>query len=133
VLPDGSEVWADDLIDTRPEVLFYARERAAELGKEIRPRWMPRRPGKALPMPPPGGYLALRSDDLPRGVFQPEVPEYERLRLLDRGVVVFVGVVHKFQFRVYHITDGGAESSEGVRADIGRPEETAAREQSEDR
>lgn len=106
-LEDGSQIWADDLIDTRPEVLYYARQRAAELGRQVRPLWMPRRQGAPLPMPADGHYLALRDDDWPRDLLPPEVPQYEAAGLLTGQPIVFEGPVHKFHFRVYQIR--GAE------------------------
>lgn len=48
ILPDGAQVWADQVIEQRPEILWYTQQRAQALGKTIRPRWMPHRAG----MPP---------------------------------------------------------------------------------
>jgi hypothetical protein len=39
-LPDGAEVWADGLINAKPEVLWYAQRRAGEQGTPVRVRWM---------------------------------------------------------------------------------------------
>jgi hypothetical protein len=64
LLPDGCEVWADGAIEARPEVLAYAVQRAAQLGRAVHPRWI------ALadrPLPGPGApptFLLLRADEL---------------------------------------------------------------------
>ncbi len=40
-LPDGAEIWADELIESRPETLLYAQLEAAKEGRSIRPVWKP--------------------------------------------------------------------------------------------
>jgi len=108
ILRDGSEVWAFEMIDHRPELLYYARLRAAELGKIVRVRWVPvpvalMQPGPPR-LPPTGGYLVLRDDEGRRDQYPPELPEYENADLLRRlGTPVFRGAVHNFTFRVYQI------------------------------
>ena len=39
-LPDGAILYADWLIEARPEILLYARTRAAALGKSVRVKWV---------------------------------------------------------------------------------------------
>lgn len=62
-LPDGAEVWGDELIEARPEVLWYARREAASQGRTVRVRWVKGLGSAAVPTPP-GVLLALRSDGL---------------------------------------------------------------------
>ncbi len=45
-LPDGAEVWADELIESRPETLLYAQRAAAQRGARVRPIWRPRLEGR---------------------------------------------------------------------------------------
>jgi 4-amino-4-deoxy-L-arabinose transferase-like glycosyltransferase len=103
-LPAGAIVWADQLIEARPEVLLYARRAAAAQGRDVTIRWIPdlaRRLGADL-IPPVGTCLALRTDDgadehaavlnLPQ-----ESLQFERLA---------AGRVHKFDFVLLAVHDG---------------------------
>jgi 4-amino-4-deoxy-L-arabinose transferase-like glycosyltransferase len=67
-LPDGAQVWADDAIEARPDVLLYAEQEAARTGKTIEPRWM---------------KAALRAAEVP-GHGDPDHPVYLLLRQ-DKG------------------------------------------------
>ncbi len=62
ILPDGAEVWADQVVEQRPEIFWYARKEARELGKTITPRWVPQRAGLPAKLPEPGGYFLARID-----------------------------------------------------------------------
>lgn len=62
ILPDGAEVWADQVVEQRPEILWYARSKARDLGKSITPRWVPQRPGQPARLPASGGYFLARID-----------------------------------------------------------------------
>jgi hypothetical protein len=95
VLEGSTQVWANALMDNRPEVLYYARQSAAELGREVRVRWVPpQHNGQGdLPMPPRGSYVALLEGD--------ELVAYEQAGLLTGMHEVFRGQAHKFLFRVY--------------------------------
>lgn len=77
------EVWADGMVEARPEVLLYA-ERA--VGTPIRVRWM--RPGDAeRSLPAPGSFVLMRTD----------AQGDERARFA--GVrVIAQGTVHKFEW-----------------------------------
>lgn len=83
-LPDGAEVWADEAIEARPEVLYYARRAAASEGREVRVRWL--KPGFRPTEPPPGLLMLVREDELVdelgplrgRGAFGP-LPEVARV------------------------------------------------------
>lgn len=96
------EVWADEMIDARPEVLLYAQRQAQTRGVMLRVRWMPGL-GDTLLLPPPGSYLVLRDDDRPREWRQPEFPPYCAADLLKGLQPVFSGQAHNFSFRVYQI------------------------------
>jgi len=61
-LPDGAEVWADEMIEARPEVLLYAVREAAREGRRVRVRWL--KPGFMPAEHPEGLLLLLREDAL---------------------------------------------------------------------
>jgi 4-amino-4-deoxy-L-arabinose transferase-like glycosyltransferase len=66
-LPPGAVVMADDLIEARPEVLWYAQRAAAERGSSIRFIWTPASmyasgTETAVPMPPGITHALLRTD-----------------------------------------------------------------------
>ncbi|MFM9995917.1 MAG: ArnT family glycosyltransferase [Phycisphaerales bacterium] len=101
-LPDGAEVWADDLIEARPEVLHYARQRAAGEGRRVTIRWMPRRGGPPR-IPPESGneekrYIVLRTDT---GSNEREL--CRQSGALDRLRPVTDGRVHDFAFTLYEV------------------------------
>ena len=111
---DPTELWASELIDTRPEVLWYARAQARSQGTDLRIRWMPLAPrgirtpadAEALtPICPPRGYLALRTDIRERQPWEPiEMPIYQRAGFFtDHPTPVFTGSAHNFTFGVYVI------------------------------
>lgn len=62
ILPDGAEVWGDQVIEQRPEIFWYARQEARALGKTITPRWMPQRPGQPAKLPKSGDFFLARVD-----------------------------------------------------------------------
>lgn len=94
LLETDTQLWGDQLADQRPEVLYYARMRARQLGKEIRVRWVPAGGGQ-LPVPPPGSYIILLESP------EPELARYERAGVLSPLREVYRGNAHKFVFRVY--------------------------------
>lgn len=61
-LPDGATVWADDLIEARPDILLYARAAAVAEGRSMRPVWAKPRMHLAE-LPPAGDYLLIRIDE----------------------------------------------------------------------
>jgi 4-amino-4-deoxy-L-arabinose transferase-like glycosyltransferase len=92
-LPDGAEVWAHDLVEARAETLMYAQRAAARDGRRVRIVWKP-----DLDLPPPGGYLIIRTDSA----------SYELQRARDRGWLekldeVATGRVHVFDFALYRV------------------------------
>lgn len=60
-LPDGATVWADDLIEARPDILLYACAAAATEGRVLRPLWAKPAMHRAE-LPPVGDYLLIRTD-----------------------------------------------------------------------
>ncbi len=106
IFDSDATIWANQLVEARPEVLWYAREEAERRGIALRVLWMPeissrpanRAPGDpkviAGPMPlDPRVWAALRDDDL-------EFSEVRALGMEDR-VPVFTGQAHKFGYRIY--------------------------------
>ena len=77
------ELWADGMIEARPEVLLYAER---SVGAPIRVRWM--RPGDSeVALPPAGSFVLMRTD-----ASGDERARFERVR------VVADGSVHKFEW-----------------------------------
>lgn len=60
-LEDGAIFSGDHIVEARPEVFLYARLAAELTGKRVEPRWLPAGTDPA-PLPPPGGFVVLRSD-----------------------------------------------------------------------
>lgn len=90
-LPDGAEVWADEMVEARPEVLYYAVREAGRQGRDVRVRWL--KPS-FLPAEQPGGLLLLlREDELVDEVSQyGGMPRFGSLEEIARGQV------HKYTF-----------------------------------
>ncbi len=61
-LPDGSTLIARDLVEARPETIWYAVREAERLGAHVRARWTPEGIGDLAP----GTLLLLRTDDRSR-------------------------------------------------------------------
>lgn len=91
-LPDGALVWADGMVEARPEVLHYAAAAAAKEGRRVTVRWSP---GLylGLELPAAGGFVLLRSDEMLN-----EMSAFERAGLAGRLDPVARGRVHKFDF-----------------------------------
>lgn len=62
ILPDGAEIWGDQVVEQRPEIFWYARQEAKALGKTITPRWVPQRAGQPPKLPKPGDFFLARID-----------------------------------------------------------------------
>jgi 4-amino-4-deoxy-L-arabinose transferase-like glycosyltransferase len=65
-LPHDAEVWANDLVEARPDVLLYAESWARRDSRTIHPRWKkPQLLGGEVPPQTPGrdSFLLLREDD----------------------------------------------------------------------
>lgn len=95
-LPAGAEVWANDLIEARPEVLLYARRAA---GRDLRVRWKPSL-GASPSLPDPGGYVVLRTD-----AGSTELGAFQRAGLLDRLEESGAWTVHTYEFALYRVRD----------------------------
>jgi len=91
MLPAGAVVWADHMIEARPELLLYAMRAAPEKG--IRVVWVPGMSAQAAL--PRRGFLVLRTD-----AQSGEAQAYERAGLMDRLREVGRGKVHKFEYVV---------------------------------
>jgi 4-amino-4-deoxy-L-arabinose transferase-like glycosyltransferase len=95
-VPDGAEVWAHGLIESRPDVLLYAARAAREAGRTIRPRW---RDLSGADLPATGHCLLLmRTRD--------QDAERERYRAqIESGVLepVHEGTVYKYTFTLYRV------------------------------
>jgi 4-amino-4-deoxy-L-arabinose transferase-like glycosyltransferase len=92
LLPPGREIWADHLIEARPEVLWYAQESAQDSGSPPTRFWW-RPPG---PNTPKNGGLLLRDD--------PESDEATRARTegwLNGMHEAAQGDVYKYRYRLY--------------------------------
>ncbi|MFA6045754.1 MAG: glycosyltransferase family 39 protein [Phycisphaerales bacterium] len=103
--PAAAEIWGDEYIDTRPEVLWYARRQAAANGVTLRVRWTPGL-DKSLALPPPGNYLIVRVDDGKREFRDPEWPALEKAGVLQGIKPVAEGTAHVFTFRVFRVGMG---------------------------
>lgn len=98
VLPDGAEIWADTLIEARPETLGYAREFATRLGKRIEVQWKPL-PSNHHPSPPPQGmFVALRTDNQ-------EWEYWKNARLFDQIDWQTEGKVYKYHYLIGKVLD----------------------------
>lgn len=93
-LPDGARVWADHMIEARPEVLLYAQRAAAADGRRVTFLWIPGM--SRFQSLPRDGYLLLRTDDQ-----SGEARAYQDAGFLDRLRPVHQGRVHKFDFTLY--------------------------------
>ncbi len=94
-LTTSSDLWADGLIEARPDVLLYARDAARARGIDIRPLWK-KRQIRAAELPPPGAAIVLRTDD---DSF--ERPPYDEAILRGDLVAIGHGTVGRYQFRVF--------------------------------
>lgn len=88
-------VWADAMIETRPEILLYARR--AE--PEIRPIWAKAQIMDAK-LPPPGSYLLLKTNDT-----DAEPGRYAAALASGRMRPVLEGTVHKFGYALFRVAD----------------------------
>lgn len=90
-LPDGAEIWADELIEARPEVLYYAAREAARQGRQVRARWL--KPG-FLPEHHPDNLLLLLRDD----ALSDELARFSNSTQFNTMRELARGGVHKYTF-----------------------------------
>jgi hypothetical protein len=64
-LPDGATVWADGMINAKPEVLWYARHAAAAAGRRATVRWAYFDMRASTP-PPPGALMVVNTGERAR-------------------------------------------------------------------
>lgn len=104
LLENNAQLWAFEMIDQRPEILYYARRAAAQAGRNVRVRWVPIPESRIPLLPPPGSYLLLRTDTRPRDQYPPELPAYVENGFLSQfGKSIYEGKVHNFSFALYRI------------------------------
>lgn len=99
-LADGAEVWADHVVEARPEVLLYAQRRAAELSRRVEVRWKPATVEQPAPLPPGGNYVLLRSD----------AESGETARYAGAGAPlerIWAGRVHKYDCELLRVGESG--------------------------
>ncbi len=92
MVPAGAEIWADHLIEARPDVLWYAANLEDSPTRRI--VWKPL--ATSCPVPPDGRYLVLR-DDPQAG----ELDRYAKANLLSAMTEVGRGAVYQYTFRVF--------------------------------
>ncbi len=98
-LPDGAVVWADGMVEARPEVLHYAIAEAAREGRRVTARWLP---GMSLGSmnPASGTYALLRAD--PPGEWWPPLASGSAKSPYE---TVTRGRVHRFEFVLVRMLD----------------------------
>ena len=82
-LPDNAEVWCNGIINSEPELLWYARREARAAGKAIRPIWKHREVA-AFEVPPAGVFLLLNEREWEQ--YEASSPAAARLEEIARGV-----------------------------------------------
>lgn len=106
LLADGADrVWADDLVEARPEVLAYAERRVRAGGGEVEVLWKPGLGG--VVKPPVGAWVVAREDA--------GSDERERVVNLVKPAWVawaYEGSVHRYRFALGHVV-GATEAGEG--------------------
>lgn len=94
-LPDNAVIWADGLIEARPETLEYTRLLGRERGRRFNVFWRKWEINHAE-WPPPGVFLALRTDNGEFDLFRQAKPSRV-------WKPVFMGDVHRYQFVVVQV------------------------------
>lgn len=109
-LPDHATIVADELLDTRPEVLWYAQRTIAARGGHLRVVWAPGLPPERVPAE---AFVLLRTDNEPRMNRKPEMALLDgRNDLFDRDLRV-EGAVHKFEFMLLGPARSGVPIPQG--------------------
>jgi 4-amino-4-deoxy-L-arabinose transferase-like glycosyltransferase len=90
------ELWANDMIEARPETLLFAKQRANASGVGLRPLWKPELASADLP--PAGTLLGLRTDDR-----SGEHQLIAQRGWSDRLEPIWSGQAHVFEFSVYRV------------------------------
>ncbi len=94
-LPDNATIWADHLIEARPEVLYYAKQAKQSHSSDLDVYWKSAtlNPPTA---PPPGTILVLRTDST-----SDEFAQYSKLNITLEPI--HSGHVHKYDFSAYRV------------------------------
>ena len=98
LLPDGAAIWANTLIEARPETLEYAKAFAAAEGRRISIRWKPLPDDRHLNPPPGGTFVALRTDD-------EEWKDWQEAALTDQIDWQTEGKVYKYHYLMGQVVD----------------------------
>jgi 4-amino-4-deoxy-L-arabinose transferase-like glycosyltransferase len=99
-LPEMRVVVADELLDTRPEIFYYAQQEYRARGRDLTVIWQPglaKHPSTATP----GAYIAIRNDLLQRDFGAPEWLVLQASMEESTPEPVYRGEVHKFSFAVF--------------------------------
>ncbi len=107
-VPDGAQVYAFEMIDQRPELLEYVKRAVEARGGRVHVRWQPYpavlgRDGPPV-LPPVGGFVLMRKDQMRRDQYPPEWSEYLKYGLdAQLGMPLYEGRVHNFMFALYQV------------------------------
>jgi 4-amino-4-deoxy-L-arabinose transferase-like glycosyltransferase len=93
--PPPTELWADDLVEARPEILAYAASVLDIRGRPLRVRWV----RGCWTQPPPAGQVMVLRDDAGSN----EVHAFEEAGFGARADLIGADRVHEFAFRLYRI------------------------------
>lgn len=97
LIPDGATIWANQVLEYRPEVLWYGMRSAEAEGRSQRYLWMPGAGAGKEGVPPAGTYLLLLSPRDPAvsvARFEKALPAWERLG---------EAVVHKYKVELWRV------------------------------
>lgn len=97
-IPDGATVWAEGMVEARPETLWYAAQGFGR-GRNVGVLWK-KDEIAALELPEAGGYLLLRDDEL--AAYQ---AAYEGAGVAIE--VITTGAVHEYGFALVRVAAGG--------------------------
>ncbi len=103
-LPDGATVWADDVIEARPDVPLYARQAGARAGRDLRFIWAkPRMRAGQLPGVTSGGspvFVLIRTDEQ-----SSEGPRYLGAMEAGRMRLVAGERLGKYEFALFRVSE----------------------------
>lgn len=107
-LPDRCELWADGLVEARPEVIRAATDTARTQGRSVRARWIPlsAEPDWTKADPAARVFVLLRDDEL-----GDEWSQAQRAGWSMHLAPVTTGTAHKYSYRLfeYHPRNKAAE------------------------
>jgi 4-amino-4-deoxy-L-arabinose transferase-like glycosyltransferase len=95
--PVGPELWADDAVEARPDLLAYARRDLGEQGIPLRIRWV--QFAESPQFPPAGSYVLLRADGTSDEL------KYWAAGLEARAELLGMTAVRDFQFSLYRVKE----------------------------